>query len=346
VRVRGRDFLGNQIAGGEGWEGWEMRVSCQLVVIGDSASGARAEINPRLGFNCTAFQVPIEGRTFDAIWTPEGFGVEEWKLYKGGIPILFPFAGRIRDARFEFEGAGYRLPAEDGQGNALHGLVFDRQWEVIEHSASRVIGRCHVSNGQGDLRQIWPADFELTVAYEVRGNELILSYQVRNTDGSSRLPWSFGVHPYFAVPFPGGRIESCVVTVPASSYWELDSRLLPTGRLLPISGDRDLRWGRALSQMKMDDVLGDLAAVDGVSTASIRDTRTGDRISLRFPESFGCCVVFTPPHRQAVCIEPYTCVPDAFAQPLAGRETAGLSVLKPWEWVSGWVRIGVATGGG
>ena len=33
---------------------------------------------------------------------------------------------------------------------------------------------------------------------------------------------------------------------------------------------------------------------------------------MTFDDQFTACVVFNPPHREAVCIEPYTTVPDAF----------------------------------
>ena len=39
-------------------------------------------------------------------------------------------------------------------------------------------------------------------------------------------------------------------------------------------------------------------------------------------------VVFTPPHRQAFCIEPYTCITDAINLQQRGTD-AGLQVLPP-----------------
>jgi aldose 1-epimerase len=41
-------------------------------------------------------------------------------------------------------------------------------------------------------------------------------------------------------------------------------------------------------------------------------------------------VVYTPGHRQAVCMEPYTCVPDAIRLQSTGLKT-GLQILKPSE---------------
>ncbi|HEX5447005.1 MAG TPA: hypothetical protein VFW87_24535, partial [Pirellulales bacterium] len=47
-----------------------------------------------------------------------------------------------------------------------------------------------------------------------------------------------------------------------------------------------------------------------------------------FDDQFVACVVFNPPHRQAVCVEPYTMIPDPFALLAAGVDPH-LRVLAP-----------------
>jgi aldose 1-epimerase len=54
------------------------------------------------------------------------------------------------------------------------------------------------------------------------------------------------------------------------------------------------------------------------------------RLTISFDAAFGHCVVFNPPHREAICIEPYTSVPDAYALEERGIAT-GLRVLAPGE---------------
>ena len=51
-------------------------------------------------------------------------------------------------------------------------------------------------------------------------------------------------------------------------------------------------------------------------------------MSIQFDECFRECVVYNPPHREAICIEPYTCAPDAFHLMARGIDT-GLRVLEP-----------------
>ena len=51
-------------------------------------------------------------------------------------------------------------------------------------------------------------------------------------------------------------------------------------------------------------------------------------ISVWSPPEFGELLLFTPPHRKAVAIEPYTCAPDAPNLQAAGID-AGWRVLPP-----------------
>ena len=60
------------------------------------------------------------------------------------------------------------------------------------------------------------------------------------------------------------------------------------------------------------------------------DPMNNRRLPIVFDESFSQCVVFNPPHREAICIEPYTAVPDAFSLAERGIKT-GLRILKPGE---------------
>ena len=48
-------------------------------------------------------------------------------------------------------------------------------------------------------------------------------------------------------------------------------------------------------------------------------------------------MIFTPPHREAVCLEPYTCITDAINLHQQGKD-AGLLVLSPGETWEGWLR--------
>jgi aldose 1-epimerase len=60
---------------------------------------------------------------------------------------------------------------------------------------------------------------------------------------------------------------------------------------------------------------------------------------IRWPAAdFRECVVYTPPHREAICIEPLTCAAGAAALAQRGID-AGWRVLPPAEKFATWTEI-------
>ena len=95
--------------------------------------------------------------------------------------------------------------------------MLNRPWRVIEHTPQRVVGQFQASLDDPSLLTRWPADFRLTVAYELSGNRLRAQIEAHNPD-SKPLPMGLGLHPYFRVPIaPGGRAEDCRITMPGPS---------------------------------------------------------------------------------------------------------------------------------
>jgi aldose 1-epimerase len=266
---------------------------------------------PAVGFNCYSFEVPSTAGAIDVLWSDAAFAAGAGKPSHSGIPILFPFAGRIRGTSFEWQNARYELEAGDGQGNAIHGFVLNRPWRVTEQSESRVAATFQASVDDESLFARWPADFRITADYHVGGNTLTAHYTIDNPD-RRRLPFALGTHPYFRVPLGGTRAGDCRVSVPVEYGWELEG-LLPTGRTIspPVAGE--LARGMPFAQMKLDNVFGGLSFVDHRCTATVHDPASQRTTTLSFDDRFTTCVVYNPPHREAVCIEPYTTLPDPFS---------------------------------
>lgn len=297
-------------------------------IITLSHAGATAQILPTLGFNCFSWRPVVDGTNIDALWAAPEFAAGAGKPSHSGIPILFPFPGRVRDSAFEYGGKRYTLTASGmNAGNAIHGFVMSRPWEVIEESDSRVAARFHANKVEPKILDEWPADFELTAEYALTAVSLTCSLTVRNPD-SRPLPWGLGLHPYFRVPLgPRGRAADCQLQVPAAKRWEMVN-VLPTGNQLDLVGAYDLRGGLAIEDHACDDVYGELQSTGGRSVCAVIDPVNERRITITFGEEYRAVVVYTPPHREAVCIEPYTCVPDVFWLTEGGHDV-GLRVLAP-----------------
>jgi aldose 1-epimerase len=123
------------------------------------------------------------------------------------------------------------------------------------------------------------------------------------------------------------------VLVPASQLWELEE-YLPTGRKLPVPEPFDLRRGPALAGLKLDHVFTGLSFSQGWCRALVTDSEAQVQLELRAGELFREMVVYTPPARGSICLEPYTCVTDAINLQPRGVD-AGLRVLEPGQSAEG-----------
>lgn len=312
----------------------------QVVEICDEESGSTASILVSLGFNCFRWRPMLDGSPRDMLWAEEGFASGNKRPTASGIPLLFPFPGRIGGAKFMFQGCEYRLEPGDAFGNAIHGFVYNRPWRVVEQTAARLTGEFQASLDDASLLEHWPADFRIRVSYEVRGREL-LSKICYECVGDKPLPCGFGTHPYFRLPLTeGGSAPETIVTVPAQHTWEAND-MLPTGRKLPLDDEQLSTTGLQLGNRTFDTYFTDLQVDrDQQVRTHLRDPR-GRVLTQSFDRSFTQCIVYTPPHREAICIEPYTCLPDTFRLSAEGYST-GHQLFQPGESFRTTIRIEVA----
>lgn len=302
----------------------------------DDGAGGRAEVWPALGFNCYRWCVVKNGQPKEMLYADPSL-FSDGRPTRSGIPILFPFPNRIRAGRFEWEGKNYQLPLNDAPKlNAIHGFACRRAWRVVDHgadgSAAWVTGEFHGQRDAADCQSLWPADYVVRVTYRLGAGSLRLHAEVRNPD-SRALPFGLGYHPYFRAPFTAGAaLDDCTVTVPAHSYWELQDSL-PTGQCKLVDVGRNLNALRRIGDLNLDDVLTGLPAANDALPERGRITgAAGMALRLACSPSFREMVVFTPSHRQAFCIEPYTCATDAINLQARGIGAGWLALPPGGRW--------------
>ncbi len=303
-------------------------MTMETIHLTDAASGAEATILPGFGFNCYRFRVVFDNRPIDVVWSEPEFETGQKRASGSGIPLLFPYAGRIRGQTLHWNGLQWPLEGDDRRGNAIHGYVLNRPWRVLEQSACRVTGQFQASIDDPSLLAKWPADFRITATYELSATALSSWFLIENPDVCP-LPFGFGTHPYFCVPLGGSRAEACRVELPVRQRWEL-VEMLATGRRLPVESPEAYRAGLPFGEMNFDDALTDLQFDGGLCRCGIADPDSGRRLAVEFGREFRECVVYNPPHRQAVCIEPLTWCPNGFELAEQGID-AGLRILQPGE---------------
>jgi len=287
--------------------------------------GLTAEVAPALGNNCFAHPA-LEPVSFEEFHKrPTSYG----------IPILFPFPNRIRDGEFFFRGRRYVVTPN------RHGFVRDKAWTVVATGASDeegawITSRLDAADYPEEILGQFPFPFRLELTYRLKDLSLNIEATVQNT-GERDMPFGFGIHPYFKRPERGS------ITVPAEKRWQLVDNL-PTGTLLDVEGDYDLRQGKDVQGLLLDDIFTALIPGSGDKVSCLlRDEAAGMLLRVDFDaKQFPHVVVYTPPPpRRAICIEPYSCATDGFNLQERGIE-AGVTVLPPGETISFWVGIAVS----
>lgn len=314
---------------------WQQRDNRQnldgRVAVLDDGHGGCLEVWPALGFNAYRWAVQAGGLQ-ELLYADPGVFTDA-RPTRSGIPVLFPFPNRIRAGMFTWNGRAYQLPLTgDGGKSAIHGFACRSAWRVIDEGADAnsawLTGEFQIGRDAPAMLPFWPADARLRLTHRLLENRLRLEATVDGV-GAEPLPFGLGYHPYFALAAFGG--EQAIVLAPAQRFWELQDNL-PTGVQRPVEGPRDLRAGVPVAGLSLDDVLTDLPAAPADAASGVgllgvvRNPAGGAALRLYGSPDFRELVAFTPPHRQAVCLEPYTCTTDAIHLQQAGSD-AGWKLL-------------------
>lgn len=314
-----------------------------IVEISNS-QGSLAKIAVDLGFNCFLFTaVTANGDSVDVLSATEGFETGGQPASRSGIPLLFPYPNRISGGHYSWNGRDYQLTPDgvpfDKTGNAIHGFCIDRPWRIVSQSQASVTAVFRTSVDAPERLNLWPADAEIQVTYELSGACLRSIIKVHNPS-EQPLPWGFGTHAYFRLPLSSASFaEQCTIYAPASRVWELDE-CLPSGKTRAVSDRPDLTLSPAFGGLKLDDVYTGVTAENSDVICRITDPAAKLMVEQRCSTDFREIVAFTPAWATAVCLEPYTCVTDAINLQQKGID-AGLQVLPPGETWSGRIEIEV-----
>lgn len=297
-------------------------MALEVIEIRDEETGSSAKIAPTFGFNCFEFIAKIDGQSVDVLWAAPDFADGTARPSSSGIPLLFPFPGRIKGTRLSWEDRQFEIPEGDGRGNAIHGFVMNRAWRIVEQTDSKVTAQFQAAKDDATLLEQWPTDFKVTATYEISGATLTGTYLIENPS-EKPLPFGFGTHPYFKVPIGGDSADACEIVVPYTFAWEFKDQMASGNQ---FNRDTDPFQPVLFKDTQFDNGFGGLECEDGLCTTSIHDPGSGRTIEQQFDDQFDSVVLYNPGHREAFCIEPYTCIPDAFQLRRQGYN-GGLRVL-------------------
>ena len=250
----------------------------------------------------------------------DGFGPEE--ICSGGRgQLLLPWPNRVRDGAYEFGGRRLQLALSEAERrNAIHGLCRWTAWRPLERHASRVTLGLDLPPQPG-----YPFSLGLTAAYALAGGGLRVEVAAANR-GPEPAPFGCGSHPYLK---PSGQtIDRGLLRVPARSYLEVDERLIPTGRRLPVAGTPfDYRRARPVGEAFLDTCFADFEE----PAVEFDGRRVEWDPSFEYAQLFSGDTLAAERRRRGLAVEPMSCPADAF------NSGTGLTILQPGEtWRGSW----------
>lgn len=240
----------------------------------DQATASCLEVVPERGGIITRWQV--QGR--DLLYLDQARFRDPSLSVRGGIPILFPICGNLPGDRYRLEEQSYSLKQ--------HGFARDLPWEVIQQDTQdNASVTLRLQSNEQTLAQ-YPFAFEVCFRYQIQGNKLRIEQQFTN-HSPAIMPFSTGLHPYFAV----SDKNQLRFDIPATMYQ--DQKLLT---VLPFSDRFDF------SQPEIDAIFKSVKR----HTASVTDPTQDLTLTLHYSDHYSTLVFWTLQDQGFVCLEPWT----------------------------------------
>ncbi len=108
-------------------------------------------------------------------------------------PLLFPICGRLKNSTYTLKGKSYHMP--------MHGFAYTTDFKLMSKEENKITFSL---SSNDSTKKMYPFDFVITAAYELRDDKLIFTFTVKNC-GDEKMPYMFGWHPGFNLPNDAGQ---------------------------------------------------------------------------------------------------------------------------------------------
>ena len=223
--------------------------------------------------------------------------------------ILFPFANRIKDGSYEFEGQSYQFDInEEKLNNALHGLIYNKTFEVLDQQSTETQASVKLAYHEQELSKGFPFTYIIYLEYILTATTLDIHVEVKNTD-SKPFPFTLGWHPYFL----SSDLRNSSIIFDSKEKLKLDQRNITEKIIANEHVD-----GFKIKDQFLDDCF--------ILESKAISFKTPEYIlNLKTSEEDCYLQLYTPPHKNTIAIEPTTGVSDSF------NNGIGLKTLQPNE---------------
>ena len=262
----------------------------------DSKNGTKARINLSYGAS-------IDELVFNNIKVITNLKpLDHKKTYPSSI--LFPFANRIKDGKYAYEGQNYNLDCNEKEANnALHGLVYDKTFTVEEKKQFDDEVEIKLFYEELNPPIGYPFKFRIVLIYKLSNEFLSLKIKVINLD-DKKLPFTVGWHPYFnSVDLESSEIQfSCAKKIKCNK------------NNISVGSERfDSKMPLSLRKRTFDDAF-------ILEHPEVKFFTPEYDLVLNSSEKESFLQLYTPTINNAIAIEPMTGVSDSFNNKIGLKE--------------------------
>mgnify|MGYP000497978534 CR=1 FL=1 len=242
--------------------------------------------------------------------------------------LMLPWANRIRDGIFRYQGESWQL-ATASDGNARHGDVRNRPWQIIEQNETQL--KLNINSREFDDFN-FPFAVSAIVDYRLEDEDFVWEVTLTNQDEQD-FPAGFGFHPYFQ------RMSDTMpmLEVPCDKYFVLHDAM-PDAAPVDILPELDFRDLRPIP----DDVTFDhlLANRDISKPTRLVYEAWGTEIQMTVDDIFKHVILYSAPDG-TIAVEPQSNANDGFNLRENGIDDAGVFVVKAGESITAAIRLRV-----
>ncbi|HUH26927.1 aldose 1-epimerase [Gelidibacter sp.] len=271
----------------------------RFLVIANSQNTSKATLCLNQGGRMSGLE--FDGIKVLADFHPSNYG----KNYASSI--LFPFANRIKDGKYTFNGTDYILNCnETDKNNALHGIVYDKIFDLVDQELTPDSGEITLQFTHNGTNKGFPFRFQIQLIYKLTRDKFSLAVEITNQD-IKPFPFVLGWHPYFE----SKNLKESHLNFESKTQFLHDQQQIISGT---IPFDMDMPY--QLKDVKLDD--GYILESDTV------EFLTPDyRLEISSTSQENYLQLYTPDIPDVIAIEPMTGANNSF------NNMMGLQILSP-----------------
>ncbi|WP_341278562.1 aldose epimerase [Paenibacillus sp. FSL H8-0537] len=260
----------------------------QIFELKEHATNSRVLICPERGGIVIGCQ--LQGQ--ELLYLDRDTFIDPAANIRGGIPVLFPICGQVRNGAYEWDGVRYNM--------RNHGVARQASWNVEGQSAENGASLTLSLESSAQTQAAYPFNFKLTFTYRLKDGKLDIEQAYSNLSETS-MPVHAGFHPYFAIAEKN-------LTYRSDAQQALDYN---DNQVKPFSGPLDLNG------------LVESVALLDATTPEISFPFGDQQIKLSYSEVFGTTVIWSVEGKPFVCVEPWTAPNEAL------NDKKGLVMVEP-----------------